>query len=93
MTDYTVRVELSGADWETYNKLHESMLASGYHRTVTGDDGQVFKLPDAEYVASKSLVLYQVRDEVMRISKSLNIDPHILVTQSEGRAWYLALDR
>ncbi|MFV8979814.1 hypothetical protein [Serratia fonticola] len=93
MADYTVRVELSNADWDTYSKLHESMEASGYYRTVMGDDGTKFKLPDAEYVASKSISVTQVRDEVTRISRTYNSNPRILVTESAGRAWLLSADR
>ncbi|MDW7782281.1 hypothetical protein [Morganella morganii] len=93
MADYTVRVELRNADWDTYNKLHESMAASGYIRTVVGDDGRRFKLPDAEYVASKGGGLNQVRDEVVRIAKAHNSDPSVLVTECLGRAWLLPFDK
>ncbi|MNC59950.1 hypothetical protein D3C75_1097940 [compost metagenome] len=93
MADYTVRVELTNADWDAYTKLHESMEASGYYRTVMGDDGTKFKLPDAEYVASKSIGITQTRDEVMRIAKTYNSSPRVLVTESAGRAWFLAADR
>jgi hypothetical protein len=69
------------------------MAASGYSRTVMGDDGKRYKLPDAEYVASKSIDLNQVRDEVMRIAKTHNHNPAVLVTKSAGRAWFLTIDK
>lgn len=89
MAIYTVRVVLSGAEWDTYEKLHESMQASGYTREVTSDDGVVFKLPDAEYVTTKSIDVYQVRDEVLRIAKTYNFDPQVLVTEAVQWAWAL----
>ncbi|TDX14607.1 hypothetical protein EDF88_3924 [Buttiauxella sp. BIGb0552] len=89
MALFTVRIELRGADWETYNRLHESMNTVGYYRRVTGDNGVIFQLPDAEYAAEKNATVQQVHDEVLRIANQHNIDPHVLVSETVRWAWTL----
>ncbi|MFZ5272565.1 hypothetical protein [Enterobacter asburiae] len=88
MADYTVRVELRDANSEDYELLHEKMGAKGYSREIQGDSGEYFQLPPAEYVATKDLTAIQVREEVRAIANSIK-NNRILVTQSEGRTWYL----
>ncbi|MBJ2111316.1 hypothetical protein JFQ86_00610 [Serratia ureilytica] len=91
MASFTVRVELKNSDWDTYNKLHEKMRLSGYSRQVRGDNGVFYQLPDAEYVATKTLSVVQVHGEVLAIAKSLNSGPHVFVT--EALRWYWTLDQ
>lgn len=91
MAYFTVRVQLENADGEDYEKLHELMAASGYSREITGDNGKIFKLPDAEYNASKNATEYEVRDEVKKIAELVKQEPIVLVTKSSGRAWYLSV--
>ncbi|WP_413507485.1 hypothetical protein [Serratia proteamaculans] len=89
MASFTVRVELKNSDWDTYNKLHEKMRLSGYSRQVRGDNGVIYQLPDAEYVAIKLLSSVQVHSEVLAIAKSLNNAPHVLVSETVSRCWNL----
>jgi len=91
MASFTVRVELKNSDWDTYNKLHEKMRLSGYSRQIRADTGVIYQLPDAEYVAEKTLTVVQVHGEVKAIASSLNSDPHVFVT--EAVRWYWNLDR
>ena len=49
MADFTVRVELHGAEWEDYDILHEEMEAQGFSRTIRGESGDLFELPPAEF--------------------------------------------
>ena len=91
MSDFTVRVVLHNADGEDYERLHELMAARGYSREITGDSGKIFKLPDAEYNASKDLSVEQLRDEVMEVAEQIKKHYHVLVTQAITRAWYLQI--
>lgn len=93
MPDFTVRVEIKDADGEDYQKLHERMEAKGYSREITGDSGQVYKLPDAEYQATKNLTTHDVREEVRAIAGSVKTDIRVLVTKSNGRSWYLSVKK
>jgi site-specific DNA-cytosine methylase len=45
MANYIARVELHTATYEDYERLHASMQARGYSRTIAGDNGTVYKLP------------------------------------------------
>lgn len=89
MSDFTVRVVLHGANGEDYQNLHDLMEASGYSREITGDDGTVFILPDAEYNTSKDLTVEEVRNEVRGMAAQVKQRYHVLVTQATSRAWYL----
>lgn len=89
MPMFTIRVELRGSDWDTYNKLHEKMKEHGYVREITGDDGIIYQLPDAEYVGENSLNALQVRQQVFGIANALNIDPHVLVSETLRWSWQL----
>lgn len=88
MADYTVRVELIDAQASDYELLHQKMQAKGYLREITGDSGERFRLPPAEYVAQKQLDASGVRDEVRAIANTVK-NNRVLVTKSDGRAWYL----
>lgn len=89
MALFTVRIELRGADWDTYERLHKDMGLVGYYRRITGEDGIVYQLPDAEYVANKNLTVQQVHAEVLRIATQHNIDPHVLVSETLNWTWTL----
>jgi len=89
MALFTVRVELRGAEWETYEKLHTQMRSAGYYREVTGYDGVAYHLPDAEYAAEKNISVEQARDEVINIARSLNFDPSVLVSETVKWSWLL----
>ena len=91
MAAFTVRVQLEGANGEDYQKLHELMEASGYSREITGDNGKIYKLPDAEYDTSKDATREEIRDQVRKIAASVKPNPSVLVTKSAGRSWYLDL--
>lgn len=91
MASFTVRVELHKAEPEDYENLHEKMENKGYSREITGDNGKKYKLPNAEYAASKHMTSSEVRDEVIEIAEKVKMDPLVLVTKSEDRSWRLSL--
>lgn len=93
MAIYTVRVVLRGAEWDTYEKLHESMQASGYTREVTSDDGVVFKLPDAEYVTTKTLTSTRFEMKSCALQRLITLIHRFLLQKLfNGRGLYRRLD-
>jgi hypothetical protein len=92
MASFTVRVELTDADWEEYDVLHEQMENRGFSRTITNDSGTEYQLPDAEYNFEGN----KTRSEVLALAKAASAETgkrhKILVTESKGRTWF-QLDR
>ncbi len=89
MADFTVRVELRGANWEAYTKLHEKMDSIGFYRRIVGDNGITYQLPDGEYVGSSTKNIYELRVAVHAMASTVNIDPHVFVTQADAWSWVL----
>ncbi len=54
MAKYLVRVELHGATWDEYERLHSEMANRGFSREVTSDNSGTYRLPTAEYVIQTS---------------------------------------
>lgn len=90
MTNYTVRVELHGADDDDYGNLHAAMEDEGFVRWIKGSDGDKERLPTAEYNMPNTDI---DRSEVLRRAKTAansvkaSPTPWILVTESAGRTW------
>jgi hypothetical protein len=90
MTNYTVRVELHGADEADYTRLHSRMESEGFVRWVEAKDGSLKRLPTAEYnMADTSLTRAEV---LARARAAANVvqprpEPWVLLTKSAGRSW------
>ncbi len=90
MTNYTVRVELHGANDDDYANLHAAMEYEGFVRWIKGSDGDKNRLPTAEYNMADADI---DRSEVLRRAKAAgnsvkaNPTPWIIVTESAGRTW------
>ena len=88
MAGFTTRVELHGADWSDYEKLHEQMAAQGFSRTITGGDGKRYWLPPAEYnyeaSADRATVLAKARAAASQVKNAYAV----IVTGPEGRTWH-----
>ncbi|HBR4419646.1 TPA: DUF2622 domain-containing protein [Klebsiella pneumoniae] len=87
MADFTVRVELHGADAEDYDELHEKMEAKGFKRTIVSDGGTRYQLPDAEYNYSGNVSRADVLERAYNVAKTIRSNPAVLVTESAGRRW------
>lgn len=55
MAKFITRIELQYADSDDYEKLHAEMEKEGFEKTIIGDDGQKFHLPDGEYFYDKPI--------------------------------------
>ncbi|WP_241597693.1 hypothetical protein [Rosenbergiella epipactidis] len=89
MAKYLVRVVLHNANWETYDKFHETMRLNGFVRQVVGGDGKIFNLPDAEYIAIKNEYIDNVRDKVIKFAAMYVQKYDVLVSEVLGMSWYL----
>lgn len=95
MAMFVARVELHGANAETYQRLHEAMQAIGFNRTITGDNGGRYLLPTGEYhhpasdmsTAGMEERVYQV---ALRHQPALRPprNPMVIVTNGDS-AWHL----
>lgn len=95
MTNYTVRVELHGADdGDKYERLHKEMKAQGFSKTIT-IKGVTYELPTAEY----SLRAKTTREAVLKKAETAankvqpKPQPSILVTSSELSRVFSGLEK
>lgn len=87
MAEFTVRVELHGAEWEDYDVLRAEMEAEGFAATVSGTGGAAYELPAGEYACSGELTRRQVLARARRAADRTAFSYAVLVTESAGRAW------
>jgi len=90
---FITRVELHGVqhDHEAYNTLHAAMERLGFSRTITGDSGETFYLPPAEYYCESTLTAEQVRSYAKGAANETQRNSNVLVTgvQVGSIAWEL----
>lgn len=87
MANFTVRVELHDALGADYDVLHAAMEQEGFSRFITGDNGQNYHMPWAEYNGSGNLTSVQVRDIARTAANTTGKSNAVLVTESTTRAW------
>lgn len=91
MAFFTIRVVLHAATAKNYADLHARMINAGASRTIRGDDGVVYDLPDGEYDLVSGLDAGSVMRAVADIARGVKAvpDPSVLVTEAKSRAWRL----
>jgi hypothetical protein len=87
MVDFTVRVELHGAEWEDYDALRVEMEAEGFASTIRGSDGTGYELPAGEYAISGDTTRQQILTRARLAAERSGYNCAVLVTESAGRAW------
>lgn len=87
MAEFSVRVELHGAEWEDYDALRVEMEAEGFAATVTGSGGAGYELPAGEYACSGEFTRQQVLARAQRVADRTAFSYAVLVTESAGRIW------
>jgi hypothetical protein len=88
MADFTVRVELHGAEWEDYDALRVEMEEEGFSPTVQGSGGMGYELPAGEYAVSGEWTRQQVLARARRGADRSGCSYAVLVTESVGHAWW-----
>ena len=93
MTDYIIRIVLHGATATHYADLHQQMAEAGASRSITGASGEVFDLPDGEYVVTSTLSAAELRNRVSGIASAAKAypDPSVIVAAYSDIAWRLRL--
>lgn len=88
MGRFTTRVTLHNADSEDYENLHEAMENNGFSRTIIGNDGVEYQLPDAEYNKEGDYTIEQVRESAKNAAVTTGKRYSILVSGLDSRAWF-----
>lgn len=80
MASFIVRVELHGALTEaTYTRLHNSMAAVGFSRTIVANDGHSYWLPTAMYTANSVGTAESVRIAASNAASATGLPATIFV--------------
>lgn len=87
MAEFTVRVELHGAEWEDYDALRTEMLAEGFAATIAGSGGAAYELPAGEHAFSGEFARQQVLARARAAADRTGFSYAVLVTESAGRSW------
>jgi hypothetical protein len=87
MAKYLVRVELHGATWDDYERLHSEMANRGFSREVTSDNGGTYRLPTAEYVIQTSHDLEGLRARAADAAKTTGRKYGVIVAEYSRSAW------
>jgi hypothetical protein len=85
MAQFTVRVELHGADEDDYEVFFGAMETAGFSRYIASDEGVPYHLPWAEYNIEANSTRSEVLDIATSAAKATGRENSILVTQSSGR--------
>lgn len=88
MARYTVRMVLKKGDSDDYDELYGFMEGEGFTKTISGSDGELWQLPDAEYNYEGSASLAQVYNKAKRAAEGVGLAFSVFVTESAGRKWY-----
>jgi hypothetical protein len=88
MSSFTVRVELHSAIWQDYDTLHQEMGKEGFSRAIRGNDGAVYQLPTAEYVANVNATSSQVLEAAKRAAARTGKAFEVIVAETLNWAWY-----
>ena len=88
---YLIRIEMPGATYADYERLHAEMAAMGLLKLVVADDGRVFHLPTAEYQGVSRLGVIGLRDAVQYVANTVRAGSQVLVTEAPSMAWTLPL--
>jgi hypothetical protein len=87
MAEFSVRVELHGAEWEDYDTLRVEMETEGFASTIAGSGGAAYELPAGEYACSGEFTGQQVLARARRAADRTAFSYAVLVTESVGRVW------
>jgi hypothetical protein len=89
MRDIVARVELHDANEFAYQTLHFAMETAGFFRTIRADDGTLYHLPPATYLASSDMPIEWLRDRVGMAVLSSGCAANYIVFEKGVAAWNL----
>ncbi|MGX8041285.1 type V toxin-antitoxin system endoribonuclease antitoxin GhoS [Proteus mirabilis] len=87
MAMFIVRVELPDANYSDYQALYDLMESYGFSKQITGDNGVVYNLPDAEYYCNGDYDIEAVSSTAFQVAQSVRANAKVLVTEAERIRW------
>lgn len=87
MTDYVIRVEMHGATYADYERLHALLAAKSVTNFIYSDDRVRYRLPTAMYTYTGPETPQHVRDSVAQITASVRPNPAVFVTVRGASTW------
>lgn len=88
MARFTVRIEVSDAEWEDYNEMYGELETRGFTKTIIASNNVVKQLPDAEYNFDGSKTIEEVLSLAKEAAETTKKKFKILVTESKSRKWH-----
>lgn len=88
MASFTVRIELTNADYDEYVLLHHEMEKTGFLRYIRSDSGDMYDLPDAEYNYEGAATADQILAMAKTAASKTGRIFAVLVTEATKRTWH-----
>ena len=85
--DYIIRVELHGASYAQYEKLHAVLATKGVTNFIIGTDRVRYRLPPAEYSYQGNENPAQVLAAVTELAATVLPNPAVVVTEWKACTW------
>lgn len=92
MNKLAIRCTIHNGSWQHYENLHAGIATLGGSRTIRGDDGNLYSLPDGTYVCTTAMSVTQMRDAVTQIAQRVSPPgpaPLVIVFEWDSAAWTL----
>jgi cysteine sulfinate desulfinase/cysteine desulfurase-like protein len=87
MSDYLIRVEMHGATYADYERLHALLAAKNVTNFILSDQQVRYRLPTAMYTYTGTETAEQVRTAVAQIAASVRANPAVVVTVRGVTTW------
>jgi hypothetical protein len=87
MTDYMIRVEMHGATYADYERLHSLLAAKNVTNFIFSDQRVRYRLPTAMYTYTGTETPEQVRIAVAQVAASVRANPAVFVTVRGISSW------
>ncbi|MDO8072960.1 hypothetical protein O3299_15620 [Janthinobacterium sp. SUN176] len=87
MSNFTIRVELHGANGADYILLHEKMAQQGLTDIVVDDSGRRYKMSPGEYNFQGIATIEQVMTSARVATSQTNRNWAIMVSEASKRIW------
>lgn len=90
MANYVARIELHGATYDDYERLHAAAARRGFLRTIVSGDGKRYQLPTGTYaVENTNATLVQAYDAAEAAAAETQKRFWVVVTDWASARWSL----
>ncbi len=84
---FITRIELHNAKSSDYDTLHSAMSKQGYTQTIVSGEGQVCKLPTAEYCLVGNYLLQDALNQAQYAANLVGKECSIIVSETNKVMW------